>query len=169
LGVDSDSHTRPFTSAGARVFVFAALGAETLAGLAAERLHGEAQDDRFADLSVDRQGAAVVEVNPAIFFIQRRMALHIGMLDLSTEDLEVQFEILREVGQAAAAFLLRLGLDATLDPDLVAAAVEIEDQAEGSLQDDVGRGDPDRFARDLQFEVGLAFPELAKIDLHRGV
>ena len=69
----------------------------------AKRLHGEPQNDRFADSPSMGKRAAVVEVNSAILFIESRMALDVRILDLSTEDIEVQFEILRNVGQAAAA------------------------------------------------------------------
>src|SRR5258706_5834287 len=138
-GICRDPHSIPFTAAGAGVPILAALRAEAPAGLPAERLHGEPQNDRFADLLVDGKRAAVVEVDPAILFIQRRMALDVRILDLSTEDIEVQFEILRNVGQAPATFLARRGLDGAPDPDLLAPPVQVHLEAQGSRQGDVGR------------------------------
>src|SRR4051812_48886918 len=83
---------RADTAARPEVSVLAAPRAESRASFATERPHGEAQQHRFADLAVEGEHVAVVEMDPSIFFIQGRRAHRACGWQLSTEDLELQLE-----------------------------------------------------------------------------
>src|SRR5262249_39299352 len=89
-----------------QVAVLAAARTEPRAGLPAQWLHRKPQDHGLANLFIDREHLAIMEVNPLVFLVHDAGAHHVGVLYLSTEHLEVQIESLGKIVEAAATLLL---------------------------------------------------------------
>jgi hypothetical protein len=155
-------------AARALVQIFAAARTKSRAGFPAERFHRKTQNHGLPDLAVDGENPAVVGVNTPVFFVYGLVAHHVGIRHLSTEDIELQIEILGVFHEASGTLLACLALGLAPDPDLVLPSVEDQLDPEGSHQVHVGLGQPKGLAREVEFEGAQAIREFSQIDVHVG-
>ena len=94
-------------------------------------------------------------VNSPVFFVHGLVAHHVGILHLSTENIEFQIEILGVRDEAAAALQAGVPHRLTADPDLVPPAVELQVNLERARQ--IGNPSFDVALRTDAGYVGLVF------------
>src|SRR5467141_3147384 len=105
-------------------------------------------------------------MDPSVIFVQGLGAHRAGQRQLSTEDLELQLENLREIDQTAATLLQRNGMQRPPHPNLVPPAVQAKSNPERAFQFRVPRVDSDGFGWHLELEPALPLVDLMKFQFH---
>src|SRR5882672_1841494 len=105
-------------------------------------------------------------MDPPVLFIQVLGAHRAGSRQLSTENLELQFENLGKVHEAAATLLQRNGMHGAADPDLVPSAIQAKSNADRAFQFDILCVDADGFPRDLRIDPACTFLDFVELQFH---